>query len=277
MGKACAIRRGRTAVLAVILTGGTASAAIINIPPVEVVILQHDYFFDNIFQETIIRDAVQFPCDPCDCVGPGFTAAIANGDTIITRFEAPAGKKFVVTLNTTGANQFFVVVAFWHTGASDTGSNFVPGTVTFENFSGTLPVNTFTQNGAFDNGEAIKVIEQFSVNGSFEFTAMQVVFIVRPPLMPVKKTYMPVDSSSAPSFGSSAVLVGHAPDQTIMQIVSLTCPEDLDGDSMVGIIDFLMLLAAWGPNPGHPADIDGDGSVGIVDLLLLLASWGPCK
>ena len=45
---------------------------------------------------------------------------------------------------------------------------------------------------------------------------------------------------------------------------------------MVGITDFLDLLAAWGPNPGHPADFDGDNEVGISDFLELLANWGPC-
>ena len=52
-------------------------------------------------------------------------------------------------------------------------------------------------------------------------------------------------------------------------------PGDIDGDGIVGITDFLALLAAWGPNPGHPADLDGDGFVGITDFLLLLANWGP--
>ena len=54
------------------------------------------------------------------------------------------------------------------------------------------------------------------------------------------------------------------------------CPWDLDGGGTVGITDFLALLAAWGPNPGHPADFDGDGFVGITDFLELLANWGPC-
>ena len=54
------------------------------------------------------------------------------------------------------------------------------------------------------------------------------------------------------------------------------CPGDVDGDGTVGINDFLDLLAAWGPNPGHPADIDDDGFVGINDFLALLAAWGPC-
>ncbi len=54
------------------------------------------------------------------------------------------------------------------------------------------------------------------------------------------------------------------------------CPADIDGDGAVGIVDFLALLAAWGPNAGHPADLNGDGLVGIVDFLGLLAAWGPC-
>ena len=54
------------------------------------------------------------------------------------------------------------------------------------------------------------------------------------------------------------------------------CTADIDEDGKVGITDFLALLAAWGPNPGHPADFDGDGVVGIVDFLQLLAAWGAC-
>jgi uncharacterized membrane protein len=51
---------------------------------------------------------------------------------------------------------------------------------------------------------------------------------------------------------------------------------DLDGDCHVSVVDFLMLLAAWGPCPPKslcPADLDGDGSVGFNDCLILLANW----
>ncbi|MCH8211725.1 MAG: hypothetical protein IIB99_10180 [Planctomycetes bacterium] len=51
---------------------------------------------------------------------------------------------------------------------------------------------------------------------------------------------------------------------------------DLDGTGDVGVKDLLILLGAWGPNPGHPADFDGDGNVGVPDLLALFANWGPC-
>jgi hypothetical protein len=59
------------------------------------------------------------------------------------------------------------------------------------------------------------------------------------------------------------------------------CPADLDGDTNVGITDFLALLASWGACPGPcppacPADLDGDCTVGITDFLVMLAAWGPC-
>jgi len=58
------------------------------------------------------------------------------------------------------------------------------------------------------------------------------------------------------------------------------CPADIDGDGVVGVTDFLVLLAEWGPCPDPPApcpsDLDGDGEVGVTDFLVLLAQWGPC-
>ena len=50
---------------------------------------------------------------------------------------------------------------------------------------------------------------------------------------------------------------------------------DSDLDGVVGIVDFLAVLANWGPCPAPcPFDADGDGEVGIVDFLLVLANWG---
>ena len=64
----------------------------------------------------------------------------------------------------------------------------------------------------------------------------------------------------------------------VMKNSGTAVPGDLDGDGVVGILDLLALLAAWGPcsdppNP-CPADLNGDGAVGILDLLALLANWG---
>jgi len=55
------------------------------------------------------------------------------------------------------------------------------------------------------------------------------------------------------------------------------CPWDCDdgesADGIVGIVDFLTLLAQWG-GPGS-CDFDGD-IVGLDDFLELLDNWGPC-
>jgi hypothetical protein len=54
-----------------------------------------------------------------------------------------------------------------------------------------------------------------------------------------------------------------------------TCPWDCgDGDGMVGIVDFLAVLAQWGMI-GSSCDFDGSG-VGINQFLELLGHWGPC-
>jgi hypothetical protein len=56
-------------------------------------------------------------------------------------------------------------------------------------------------------------------------------------------------------------------------------PGDLDGDGSVGVTDFLILIARWGPcpDPCPPAclgDVDDDCNVGVNDFLFLLAVWG---
>ena len=51
---------------------------------------------------------------------------------------------------------------------------------------------------------------------------------------------------------------------------------DIDGDGVVGITDFLALLADWGSctQTCCLADLDLDGNVGITDFLILLGNWG---
>ena len=72
-----------------------------------------------------------------------------------------------------------------------------------------------------------------------------------------------------------ACLVGVTGDWMIRAVVEC-CPADLDGNGQVRVSDLIILLSAWGPNPGHPADFDGDGQVRVPDLIILLAAWGPC-
>jgi hypothetical protein len=58
-------------------------------------------------------------------------------------------------------------------------------------------------------------------------------------------------------------------------VLAAPCPEDVNGDATVDVLDLLMVLAAWG-NTSGPEDINGDGIVDVQDLLALLAAWGPC-
>jgi hypothetical protein len=52
------------------------------------------------------------------------------------------------------------------------------------------------------------------------------------------------------------------------------CPWDCgDGNDVVGIVDFLQMLADWGEPT--PCDLDG-GGVGITDFLAMLGHWGIC-
>ncbi len=55
------------------------------------------------------------------------------------------------------------------------------------------------------------------------------------------------------------------------------CPQDLDGDGIVGTADLAMLLGSWGPCEGCPADFDGDGQVDAFDLAQVLGAWGLCE
>ncbi len=65
------------------------------------------------------------------------------------------------------------------------------------------------------------------------------------------------------------------PAMATLRVTALACAcPNISGDCGVGISDFLDLLGAWGPNPGHPADLDGDGNVGVTDLWLVLGAWG---
>jgi len=48
---------------------------------------------------------------------------------------------------------------------------------------------------------------------------------------------------------------------------------DINEDRFVNVVDLLLLLQAWGPNPGHPADLNEDDVVNTEDLLILLGNW----
>ena len=57
----------------------------------------------------------------------------------------------------------------------------------------------------------------------------------------------------------------------------VACPGDLNHDSVVGVVDLVALVMAWGPHAEHPGNLDGDGHVGITDLFKLFLYWGTCR
>lgn len=67
--------------------------------------------------------------------------------------------------------------------------------------------------------------------------------------------------------------VEYLPDRVIVHAV---CAADLNADDVVNVLDLLLMLAAWGSNPGHPADLNGDDLVNVLDVLLMLTEWGAC-
>ncbi|MEE8458732.1 MAG: hypothetical protein V3S08_02600 [Phycisphaerales bacterium] len=122
------------------------------------------------------------------------------------------------------------------------------------NLAGTLSV---TLANGFDPaaGESFDIIDAFSISNTFDDLIL----------------------STTPS--GRQLDVSYLSDRVRVTVALLDIPGDVDGDESVGIQDFLLLLAAWGPcaecTPAScPADINGDCVVGIDDLLLLLANWG---
>ena len=57
------------------------------------------------------------------------------------------------------------------------------------------------------------------------------------------------------------------------------CPADLDPDGVVDIIDFGLLMSAWGRNDilDACADLDGDGVVDGSDIGAFMIQWGDCS
>jgi hypothetical protein len=52
-----------------------------------------------------------------------------------------------------------------------------------------------------------------------------------------------------------------------------SCPEDIDGDGVVGAADLSEVLNSWG---SAGADLNGDGTTDAADLASVLGAWGDC-
>ncbi|MCH8165011.1 MAG: hypothetical protein IH889_05325 [Planctomycetes bacterium] len=145
---------------------------------------------------------------------------------------------------------------------------------------------------AIEDGMAIVGVRMDDDNGEDSGSAYVYRFDLDTSMWVEQAKLLASDGSAGDQFGDAVavgngqVIVGapfdqdNGPDSGSAYIFDLgvcsRCAWDLDGDSSVGILDLLELLAAWGADPGDPPDFDGDGTVGILDLLTLLANWGPC-
>ena len=94
---------------------------------------------------------------------------------------------------------------------------------------------------------------------------------------PDKNTGSYFDASARRSFSSKTEkrdwLTAHGTLKVKVTVLACSNPFNVAGDCNVNIDDFLALLAAWGPNAGHPADYDLNGFVEVDDFLDLLDNW----
>ena len=56
--------------------------------------------------------------------------------------------------------------------------------------------------------------------------------------------------------------------------VTETCPEDLNGDSFVGVNDVLLVLGQFGCTAECAIDLDNDDATSVNDLLSVLSAFG---
>ena len=124
-----------------------------------------------------------------------------------------------------------------------------------------------------DDGETwVEVDATTGTNGSWEAVQFSVSDFVTP--TSTMRVRFSVTDIAPPASVVEAGIDDLRVEQLLCEIGP--CPADLDGDGQVRVPDLVILLAAWGPNPGHAADFDGDDQIRVSDLIVLLAAWGPC-
>ena len=191
------------AALAFAATQPPARAARVEVPPVTVTSLTHE------FTGSSARDYIAIP-------GPGytssgFTAAFGTGDVVRVRVQPPTGKKFQLrapvrepgagALRVAAATGSFNVNVYWPCGSGGT-SHFNPAEVTFENFRGIPPALTYSL--AAVNESLVEAWFDYVTNGDFEFSAFVVDITVDQALVRAPRVFGDVGSWAWPSFGASS-------------------------------------------------------------------------
>ena len=56
------------------------------------------------------------------------------------------------------------------------------------------------------------------------------------------------------------------------------CPEDVNQDGVVDVLDLLIIIADWGTcTKSCAGDVNGDRQVNVLDLLIVIDNWGACE
>ncbi len=159
---------------------------------------------------------------------------------MVDRYDAEPGSSWEVTLAGLGAG-----IDYDQLTAANAAT--LGGDLSVELFSGYLP----------DAADSFTILPAVSLAGAFDNVAN--------------------GGRLATVDGEGSFLVSYGPvtNTVVLSDFATTpaCPSDLTGDGMVGIEDFLMVLAEWGE---PTADVDGDFNTGIGDFLQILANWGAC-
>ncbi len=206
---------GRLLGAAVVLCAfaGRGAGSTIVVPTVTISQLTRTYY------SGFYHDAITIP-------GPGysssgFTATITTGDVVDIHYEAPPGKMFVMHAPGGAGTQYFSFSTYWQSGA-DAGSFTYPYTLTFENFQGTMPTQTYSLNLIGDVGNVVEAWDEFTVGGAFTFTGIEITITASHALSPLSRSYSSVRSFSSPSWGASAPVSGLNP--PLLEILDIAVP-----------------------------------------------------
>jgi len=196
-----------------IAAGSPSSAATIVVPPVAITALYDSSNYGGMPGR--VCDSITIPAR--GSTHSGFSATITTGDVVVVRIQAPAGKKFVVHAPFGATPGVFSFSLYWQTGTVDGISHLDTHAMTFENFHGSPPAETYSLVALGDQLNIVEVWKMFSFSEGFEFTAIEFRVTASSPLPPVALTFFDVASYTMPAF--LAVGITPTPTAPIMELV----------------------------------------------------------
>ena len=105
---------------------------------------------------------------------PNFTTMLTGSETVIMRFEAPAGQKFVIHTAPSGFDSISLNLGGrWWGGPSDGLQNPIATSFAFENLVGSTPVRTYSFDILGSGGRLVSFSDTFTVSPGMEFTAVE--------------------------------------------------------------------------------------------------------